>query len=214
MILSEIEALVYNFINEPERRTDQGYIHLLINTGLREFVKITGILRRRAQVKIANGVGHLTAIPDAIRFAGRILRVEDANNSNKGLVLTNEYTLDVTKGPHWRNNTDGPLSNWMRGTPNEGDLDGFNTLLVYPAVPSGLVNVFYVKNPDILTRDSQTSEVPEMFHVAPVWWATNIILRSRGVIPMADFALAQWQLELDRAAQEVASWQSKMGAQS
>lgn len=213
MRFDELQDLAYNLSGDPERKQDPGFIRLLLNTGCKQFVKATGILRYRAQIAIVSGVGQLDKIPDGVNMAGRILRVEDANAGNRRVTFTTEDTLDVLPGPDWRQTSSGPIKNWLRGTPRDNQT-GFGTILTYPAV-SGLLDVYFIKEPKVLRDDADVSDIPEMFHIAPVWYAVQMLLRTKPSEALKEqlaYAMAEWQAEIERAAGEVGAWQTQQGA--
>lgn len=204
MILEEQISVVQAFAQDWARNVPSGYIRLLLNTGAVEFVKLTEILKARKQITVTNGVGDLRPIPDSVNLAGRIYRVEDAGNGNKGLDRKTEAELDILPGPHWRSVVDGSIKNWLRGLPPEDDTkDAYGHILTYPAVVSGTLNIFYVKMPAKLFGDQDESELPEEYHISLVWYAVMMLLAPQVGDPKAagvlEFAKSRWDADVERA---------------
>ena len=213
MNLTERQDLFYVLSNDPGRKLDPGLVATLLDTGERQFAKVTGIFRLRAQVAVVSGVGVLNGVPDSVNLGGRVLRVEDANNGNRALEPTSENQLDVLPGPQWRQDSQGPIKAWYRGTPNEGQQDGYGTIGVWPAVASGTLNVFYVATPRKMNSDADHSDVPEQYQIASVWYAIQMALLAKPEMEKAlMLAAASWQAEVDRATAETALWITRQGA--
>lgn len=183
MMLWQLVGRVYLHANDPgKQRFDRFNVEVLLNEAQEEFCRATGLLITRSQISVTSGVGDLTdanegRVPGApVGVVGEILRVEDASNNNKVLSRTSERKLDILIGPAWRLDTAGPLKYWMRGIPNEGSQTGFETIIVYPLVSSGTVNVFHRKQPRSLDVDSAQPEIPAPYHMALVWHTVYCLL--------------------------------------
>ena len=211
MNLSELRKLTYVFTRDFKReRFDPLLVDAFLNEAQQEFNADTGIYRMRTQLAITNGVGTLN-VSDV---QGDILRVEDANNNNQFLARTSEEAMDVLKGATWRNDSTGAMQFWMRGKPNEGNQNGYDTILVYPAI-TGTINVHYVKLPPTMANDSDPAVIPVRYHHALAWHAAYNLLSpveaavaatANGPLPQfAQQALDRYQQFLVRGKQEADS---------
>lgn len=204
MNLEEMTSVCQAFAQDWGQTVPSGYIRLLLNTGNVEFVKLTEILRARKQITVTNGIGSLSPTPDSVNLIGRIYRVEDANNGNKGLDRKTEAELDILPGPHWRSIVDGSIKNWLRGLPPEDDTKtAEGHIQTYPAVVSGLLKIFYVKRPVKLINPDDESDIPEEYHMALVWYAVTMLLAPKANDPavagILEFAKSRWDADVELA---------------
>ncbi len=182
MLLYELRSRCYIHLKDyAKERFDPLMVDTLLNESLEEFNAATGLLRVRTQITITNGYGDLVDTTEGAGFGttfiqGDILRVEDSGNNNQKLSRTTEEKMDILKKPTWRLDVVGPMQFWMRGKANEGSQTGYETIVVYPLVATGTINLFHVKKPIKLFADTESPEIPSHYHMALVWHTITCLL--------------------------------------
>lgn len=213
MNLTEFRNHSYVALGDFERMRNPALIDFYVNQGHEKFCQSTQILRTSQKLPVVRGMVDLRPSPDSVILSGRIIRVEDAAT---GQVLDKMRIgqMDALGGPDWRSQTIGQLKGWAIGMPeqplvSESEQDGYSTLLVYPAVSSASINVYYTASPIRLVDDSEESSIPDHFHFGIVFYVVWAILTAEGdqaKQSLAAFAKGQYDDYIAQAKAEVAEW--------
>ena len=209
MLYSEIVAGIYTRARDPEgQNIDPGIVDLFLNRVIRDFLIETGLFRQVALVPVVSGIAVLRPKPDVVLVSGKIIRVEDADRNNHklfGPVPINR--MDTMHTSDWRSKTVGLMQKWLWGTPKPlatsqsisgAQQDGFSTIIVYPLVATGNLNIHFIGTPETFSSDAQVCAVPDFLHDGIVDGTAAAILREKedptlvGYIDRLDAEYQKW----------------------